>query len=150
MATDNVPSFNQVTVTINDQPWKEVSSFENCGSDDHVYIVAIDPVTEAATLRFGDGQQGRRPPTGSRIEATYRTGNGSAGIVLSFSWMVTDPNLHKASLVTITTLPNSFRLSFYQGIENSWQWRFINWLCDALKQRLLGSLASKKQISTII
>ncbi len=140
MTKDDMPSFIQVDVSINGQAWKEVETFENHGPDDQVFT--LDPTT--GTVFFGDGERGRIPPAGSTIAATYRTGGGSAGNILSFTWAATDPHLHRSLSATIMTSPRSFRLALYQGTEQSWRWRFVAWLCDALKVRLLDSLISKK------
>lgn len=140
MTKDDIPSFTKVDVSINGQAWKEVGTFENHGSNDQVFT--LDPTT--GTIFFGDGEHGLIPPAGSTITATYRTGGGSAGIILSFTWSAADPHFHKALSATIMTLPRSFRLILYQGTEQSWRWKFVAWLCDALKVRLLDSLLSKK------
>jgi hypothetical protein len=58
--------------------WQAVAHFHGSGPDDRVFVV--DPV--AATVRFGDGVRGKRPPVDARIRAaTYRHGGGSAGNV---------------------------------------------------------------------
>ncbi|MFM2068781.1 MAG: hypothetical protein RLZZ584_3690 [Pseudomonadota bacterium] len=57
-------------------PWQAVAHFHASGPDDRVYLVDA----EAATVRFGDGVRGKRPPVGARIRAaSYRHGGGSAG-----------------------------------------------------------------------
>jgi hypothetical protein len=43
-------------------------------------VVRVDD-DGAATLIFGDGTTGRRPPIGARVEATYRRGGGDPGNV---------------------------------------------------------------------
>jgi hypothetical protein len=50
------------------------------GSEDRVYYVQFDEANQAAVV-FGDGTYGRRPPSGSRIRATYRVGGGTVGNV---------------------------------------------------------------------
>jgi hypothetical protein len=44
------------------------------------FVVEVEH-DRAATLRFGDGRHGRRPPAGTEFAATYRVGNGTAGNV---------------------------------------------------------------------
>jgi hypothetical protein len=140
MNKNNEPSFTYINVSIDREPWNEVDTFEKHAPDDPVYV--LDRTTGA--VFFGDGKHGRKPPVGSRIAATYRTGGGSAGNILSFTWTVSDPDIRKALSANITTLPNSFRLSIYQGNVQSWRWKFVAWLCDALKVRLLDSPISKR------
>jgi hypothetical protein len=135
MDKGNTPSFFQVNVSIDGEVWNKVDSFEKYAPEDPVFV--LDSNTGA--VLFGDGKHGRKPPAGSRIAATYRTGGGSVGNILSFTWTVADPHINRALSATITTLPDSFRLNIYQGNEQSWRWKFIAWLCDALKGRLLDS-----------
>jgi hypothetical protein len=56
--------------------WSEVAHFSAQGAEDAVYL--FDAGT--STVRFGDGQKGRRPTAGAVIRARYyRYGGGSAG-----------------------------------------------------------------------
>jgi hypothetical protein len=48
--------------------------------DDTAFVVEIDN-EGYAHLRFGDGELGRAPESGTTFEATYRTGNGAKGNV---------------------------------------------------------------------
>ena len=59
-----------ITVRVDDQDWRRVPNFDAAGPDDAVYV--LDP--EAGTVRFGDGQHGRRPPPGSVV--TISSGSG--------------------------------------------------------------------------
>ncbi len=57
-------------------PWVAVDGFQASGEGDHHYVLDL----EAATIRFGNGIQGRAPQIGERIRATeYRYGGGRAG-----------------------------------------------------------------------
>jgi len=140
MIKDNNPLRLEVDILIDGEAWNEVDTFENHTPNEPVYVLD----RTAGTVLFGDGKHGRKPLGGSRITTTYRTGGGSTGNILSFTWTVTDPHLHKALSATITTLPDSFRLSIYQGNVRSWRWKFATWLCDVLKMNLLVSLLNKK------
>jgi hypothetical protein len=91
MNKNNEPSFTYIDVSIDGEPWNEVETFENRAPEDPIYVLD----RTAGTVSFGDGKHGRRPPAGSRIAATYRTGGGSAGNILSFTWTVTDPDIHQ-------------------------------------------------------
>ena len=124
-----MPSFSRINVSINGLAWEKVDTFEHHGPDDQVYT--LDPAT--CTVSFGDGKRGRRPPPGSTIAVTYRTGGGSTGNNLSVTWEASDPHSHSASSAIVIALPDPFRISFYQGIGQSWRWRSIIWLCDVLK-----------------
>jgi hypothetical protein len=48
--------------------------------DERAFAVVIGSETGDATVRFGDGESGARPPTGLEdVSATYRRGGGNAG-----------------------------------------------------------------------
>jgi hypothetical protein len=57
--------------------WTEVASLAESGPDDRHFTLD----RETGTVRFGDGEHGRRPAPGSPIEATYRSGSGRAGLL---------------------------------------------------------------------
>jgi hypothetical protein len=59
-----------ITVRADDQDWRRVRNFEAAGPDDAVYVLDA----ENGTVRFGDGQHGRRPPPGSVV--TISSGSG--------------------------------------------------------------------------
>lgn len=44
--------------------WKRVKSFHGCSPEDKCYIVKTDAGQKKLTICFGDGQQGRIPPSG--------------------------------------------------------------------------------------
>jgi hypothetical protein len=50
-------------------------------SDAFAADFVAEPGEGAATLRFGDDRNGRRPPAGTRLTAEYRVGNGTRGNV---------------------------------------------------------------------
>jgi hypothetical protein len=60
-------------VTVDGEPWTEVTSLDAAGPDDRVFV--LDPTTGLVT--FGDGEHGARPRVGAHVEATYRFGAGS-------------------------------------------------------------------------
>jgi predicted phage baseplate assembly protein len=74
-------SRSTLEVRVNDLLWTEVPSFFNAGRDDHVYITR--PTEEGGTIvRFGDGRNGARVPSGQEnIRARYRKGIGAGGLV---------------------------------------------------------------------
>ena len=58
--------------------WEEVPNFLGSGDDDRHYV--LDRAT--GRLRFGDGRNGRIPPSGrDNLRADYRSGGGRAGNV---------------------------------------------------------------------
>lgn len=70
-----------LVVRVDGVAWSEVEALYDAGPDDQVYAVRID---DDGTTRvvFGDGQHGRRLPTGSlNVTASYRSGMGVAGQV---------------------------------------------------------------------
>jgi hypothetical protein len=68
-------------VRVNDVRWHEVPSLSGLGPRQAAYTVRIDD-EEQATVIFGDGHSGARPPTGSEnIVANYRSGLGPEGNV---------------------------------------------------------------------
>jgi predicted phage baseplate assembly protein len=77
------PSGRQSTLALraNDLLWQEVPSLYARGPTERIYETAIDD-DGVTTVRFGDGQEGARPPSGDHnIRATYRKGLGLAGNV---------------------------------------------------------------------
>lgn len=57
--------------------WTEVTSLAASSPDDRHFTLD----RETGEIRFGDGEHGRRPATGSTVEATYRSGTGRAGLL---------------------------------------------------------------------
>lgn len=67
-----------LTVWVDGVKWDEVDSFYEADAYDTVYVVRLDEAGEA-TITFGDGQRGRRLPTGTNnVVASYRYGAGQA------------------------------------------------------------------------
>jgi hypothetical protein len=68
-------------VWVNNLRWQEQPNLLGSGPADRVYTTSVD-ATGHTVVRFGDGTQGGRPPTGqANIRAVYRTGTGTAGMV---------------------------------------------------------------------
>jgi hypothetical protein len=70
----------EITVAVDGATWTRVASLRRVGPEDRVYTVSIedDGTTE---VRFGDGSRGLRPPAGSTLTVTYKTGGGATGNV---------------------------------------------------------------------
>ena len=69
---------SRLVVTVDGSLWRRVAGLESAGSGDPVYV-AERGADGSLTLRFGDGQHGRRPPPGARVIVTYREGGGGTG-----------------------------------------------------------------------
>lgn len=61
----------ELQVEIDGMRWKRVGSLEASGSDDP-HFVASRREDGATVVQFGDGEHGRRPPTGGDIRVKYR------------------------------------------------------------------------------
>ena len=64
-----------ITVTVNNEGWSRVSSLQDAGPDDTVFV--LNPQT--GTVVFGNGAQGARPPIGATVTIRYCLGAGAAG-----------------------------------------------------------------------
>jgi len=77
------PSGRASTLTLraNDLAWQEAPSLFERGPAERVYETSIDDAGRT-TVRFGDGIEGARPPSGDHnLRATYRKGLGLGGNV---------------------------------------------------------------------
>lgn len=90
---------NSVNLMINGETWQEIDDLVAAdpevqkravviekndnntplGDEDNVKVYALD--CESGEIRFGDGLRGKRPPTGSIIQASYDYGGGRQGQV---------------------------------------------------------------------
>jgi len=76
-------SESTLEVRVDDILWKEVDSFYDLDDGQRAYITRLDDDGNA-TIEFGDGLTGSRPPTGDEnISAVYRVGTGADGMVKS-------------------------------------------------------------------
>ncbi len=68
-------------VRVNGVLWDLVDDFRDAGPEDRVYILRIAE-DGTASITFGDGEKGLRPPTGQdNVAAVYRKGAGSDGML---------------------------------------------------------------------
>ena len=65
-------------VYVADERWRAVRSLAACGPDDRCFELGVSDHGDA-TLTFGDGSNGRRPPEGAKVETRYRAGGGESG-----------------------------------------------------------------------
>jgi hypothetical protein len=107
-----------LVVTVDGSPWREVASLDGSGPDDAVYR-AHGGDDGSITVRFGDGQHGRVPSTGSQVAATYRKGGGGAGVVAIFPWPPEPP-------LALKVQANSARISFAPS-KRSWRDCLTRW-----------------------
>jgi predicted phage baseplate assembly protein len=80
-------------VFVNNVLWREVDSLANTGPSDRCYMTQTDD-SDQTTITFGDGVHGLRLPSGvQNVRAVYRTGIGTAGMVVAnqASLLVTRP-----------------------------------------------------------
>ncbi|MDB5285234.1 MAG: putative baseplate assembly protein [Mucilaginibacter sp.] len=80
-------------IRVNDLLWHEVDFFLDHGPNERIYITRQDNEGNT-TVTFGDGINGARVPTGQQnIQATYRKGIGTSGLVKAnqLSQLLTKP-----------------------------------------------------------
>jgi hypothetical protein len=78
---------SRVLIRVNGRRWKQVKTFAKSGPTDRHYVLEVSG--DKTTIVFGNGVQGAQPSLGSNVEATYRTGSGSAGNVSAGNIVVT-------------------------------------------------------------
>jgi hypothetical protein len=69
-------------VHVDGERWRQVERLEGSGPEDPVFV--LDPAS--GTVRFGDGEHGRRPAEGSRVSVTYREAPAGAAITVHIPW----------------------------------------------------------------
>lgn len=68
-----------VDVLVSGRRWEQVPSLRDSRPDDHHFSARVDE-HGALLIEFGDGEHGRRLPTGAgNVQARYRTGAGTRG-----------------------------------------------------------------------
>lgn len=74
------PLLELVSVALDDGQWTQVDNFLGSTTYDRHFTLIEDPNGDQI-VTFGDGQNGRIPPTSSPVTAVYRIGGGSSGNV---------------------------------------------------------------------
>ncbi len=75
------PQGPELQIYVNDRLWKPVPTFFNHGPDEEIYLVREDAKGDS-WVQFGDGQTGKRLPSGLKnVVARYRTGVGAHGLL---------------------------------------------------------------------
>jgi hypothetical protein len=70
----------ELTAVSGGEAWRPERELLDSTAADRHFVVEVDD-DGRGTLRFGDGEHGMGPASGTRFEARYRVGNGSAGNV---------------------------------------------------------------------
>ena len=74
-------SASTLKVYVNDVLWQQAPFFYGRGANEHIYVTQRDDEGRT-TIRFGDGINGARLPTGqNNVRAEYRKGGGLGGLV---------------------------------------------------------------------
>ena len=114
-----------IEMRVDGEVWQVVESPEEAGPEDHVFTLD----RKAGKIVFGDGEHGARPPAGSRISTTYRTGVGASGNITSISWQIPASGLPDSAWYTWQLSPDSITISEINGNSDSLRWRLFTWLC---------------------
>jgi hypothetical protein len=84
LASDPSQALAAITLRTSADPltpdWRPVADLLGTGPSHEAFVVELED-DATATLRFGDGVHGRRPPAGIAFEASFRVGTGAAGNV---------------------------------------------------------------------
>jgi hypothetical protein len=73
-------------VTVDGVRWQPIAAWSEATPGDRRYVVETG-ADGTATLVFGDGGAGARPPVdGSEMAATYRSGSGAVRLTATFRW----------------------------------------------------------------
>jgi hypothetical protein len=105
----------RVTIKVNGRGWQRVS-FAKSGPASRHYVT--ETTGGKTTISFGDGEHGATPPTGSSVEAIYRTGSGKGGNV-SLTYRVSgSPTLHQTLWVAIRNRTQAISFARYQEFMN--------------------------------
>jgi hypothetical protein len=73
------PASLDFTLMFDDREWTAVADFSQSGPKDRHYQVRLGEDGEVE-IAFGDGEHGRRPPTGRSLRLAYRFGSHYSGV----------------------------------------------------------------------
>jgi hypothetical protein len=94
-------SVSMLSVKVDDEPWQQLPTLLESRSEAQVFRVEIDDQGDA-TVVFGDGTFGLRPPETSKVTATYRVGGGSVGNVGADALTLPHPAAPAPWLISVT------------------------------------------------
>jgi len=69
-------------VRVDGERWRQVDRLEGSGPDDPIFVLDA----ASGTVRFGDGENGRRPAEGSRVSVTYQEAPQGVAITVHVPW----------------------------------------------------------------
>jgi len=85
-----MPRKVRIDLEIDGEVWRRVASLRSSGPEDPHYEVRVN-ADGTATVTFGDGEHGRRLPTGSdKIIATYRPSKHYTAVVMQQGRVILD------------------------------------------------------------
>ena len=126
----------QFEVTVNGEKWKRVANLDDSGPNDEVYTIRQQDERES-WVRFGDGQQGRRPPTGAVIRVAYRYGagtEGSVGETISLTWVSGSFRKNRAIEAVIEPVVDGIKFRICRESQTPYKWKWIAMLCRKFKR----------------
>jgi hypothetical protein len=94
-------SISTLQVFVDGARWTQQASLLESQAEDQVYRVEIDDNGDA-TVVFGDGVFGQRPPETSTVTATYRVGGGARGNVGANTLTLPHPDSPAPWLISVT------------------------------------------------
>ena len=98
-----------VVLEIDGQVWKRVADFSQSGPDDRHYVV-VSNEDGTASIRFGDGQHGRRLPSGKHnFEVTYRSHKSYSGVILQEGRVILDDDWNEYTNTNRRCLCGAYR-----------------------------------------
>jgi len=99
----------QVVLEIDGQVWERVADFSQSGPEDRHYVVESNE-DGTASIRFGDGQHGRRLPSGKHnIEVTYDSHKSYSGIIMQEGRVILDDDWNERATTTGSCLCGAYR-----------------------------------------
>jgi len=105
-----------VTIRVNGRRWQQVKSFAKSRPTNLHYVAKT--TLGKTTISFGDGVHGATLPTGSNVQATYRTGSGKADEVKLSYRVRSSPTLDQAVWVAIRNRTHAISFERYGHFRN--------------------------------
>ncbi len=100
----------RVVLKVNGRPWKVVKAFAKSDPTDTHFVFEVSATKE--TVIFGDGVHGAKPPSGSNVEVTFRTGSARKA-TLSYR-IASRPTLDQVLWVAIRNRTHAISFSRYK------------------------------------
>jgi hypothetical protein len=106
----------RVSIKIDGRRWVEVKSLAKSGPTDRHFVAKT--TGGQTTVTFADGEAGAKLPTGSTLEATYRTGLGNTDEVRLSYRVKIKPTLDQALWVAIPNRTHAISFERYSKFLN--------------------------------